>query len=77
MCERGIAVDHVLGQISQQPVRITDQSIDQLAAGLLVVPGNLRLTRIVLVIGPAVLGDHPGGTRHVAADPADSQRSAE
>ena len=40
-------------------------------AGAGVVPGDLRFTRVVVVMSSAVLGDDLGGTGDFAADPAD------
>jgi hypothetical protein len=67
----GLRVEFGFGQVPEQPVGIADQRIGQDGAGLLVVPGDRRLTRIVVVVGGAVFGDHRGGSRHLPADPAD------
>ncbi|GFG50268.1 hypothetical protein MAGR_17090 [Mycolicibacterium agri] len=55
----------------QQSVRVADQSVDQQVAGVLVVPGDRRLTRIVVIVGGAMLFDHRRGGGNLAAHPPD------
>jgi hypothetical protein len=55
----------------EQSVRVADQRVEQHLSGLCVVPGDRGFTRIVIVMGGAVGGDHLTGARHLAADPAD------
>ncbi|GFG54180.1 hypothetical protein MAGR_56210 [Mycolicibacterium agri] len=68
----GRAPQILLRQMPQQSVRVADQSVDQQVAGVLVVPGD-RLTRIVVIVGGAMLFDHRRGggtsrrTRRIAA----------
>ncbi len=61
----------LVGQVTEQPVRIGHQRVDQLRAGLLVVPGDRRLARIVVVMSGAAGGDHLRRARHLPTDPAD------
>src|SRR3954449_8456066 len=59
--------------MAQQPVGVADQRIYQGRAGLGVVPGNLRLARVVIVVPGAVCRDDRCGpgtsrrTRRIAA----------
>ena len=69
--ERPRRIFDVVGQVPEQPVGIGDQGVDQQLAGGRVVPGDSRLPRPGVVMGPALLGDHLGGAGHVAGDPAD------
>ena len=61
----------LLGRMPQQPVGIADQPVDQPIPGVGVVPGDHRFTRVVIVMGAAVLPDHLHRARHLAAHPAD------
>ena len=68
--------EFLLGQMPEQPMGIADQGVDQLIAGGLVVPGDRRFTRVVVVMGGAVLRRSLGGGGDLAARPAGSRRSA-
>ena len=61
----------LLGQMPKQPVGVTDQGVDQLIPGLLIVPGDRGFTRVVVVVGMALCRDHLAGTGHLAAHPPD------
>ena len=64
-------VEFLLGQVSQQPVRVRDQGIHQLFASVGVVPGNRRLPRQGVVVPGAPRGDHLPGAGHHPGHPAD------
>jgi hypothetical protein len=66
-----LRVQFLLGQVPEQSVRITDQGVDQLAAGGPVVPGDRWFPRSGVVMGPAVLGDHDARPGHLAGHPTD------
>ncbi len=51
----------LVGQVAQQPQRVGDQCVDELGAGLFVVPGDLRLARVGVVVSGALRsGDRVG-----------------
>ena len=52
-------------------MRIANQGVHPPLPGLDIVPGDRRLARVVIVVGGAMLPDHLGRTRHLAAHPAD------
>jgi hypothetical protein len=71
----GHRAQFLVGQMAEQPVRVTDQRVDQLGAGLLVVPGDRRLARIVVVMGRSTARRSPRRRRGLRDAPAGSPRS--
>ncbi len=59
------------GQRGQEPDHIGDQGIDEIGAGLGVVPRDLRFARVGVVVGVAHGCDRVGGAGHLARDPPD------
>ncbi|MGW1784944.1 hypothetical protein ACWCQQ_38440 [Streptomyces sp. NPDC002143] len=59
---RGLLSQLLLGQMAQQPQRVTDQRVDQLGAGLFIVPRDAGLTRVGAVMGSALHGHDLVGT---------------
>ena len=63
--------EFLLGQMHQQPMRITNQGVDQLFPGVRVVPGDSRLARLAVIMPGAPFGDHLRGAGDGAGHPAD------
>ncbi len=61
----------LLGQPAQQGERVGDQGVDQVGAGGLVVPGDLRLAGVGVVVGGAPGRGGLLGVGDLADDPAD------
>ena len=68
--------EFLLGQVPQQPVRITDQGVDQPRPGVGVVPGDRRLARIVVVVARCSARRSPPRRRAPPGPPGGSPRSA-
>jgi hypothetical protein len=68
---RGLLTELLVGQVAQQPERVGDQSVDQVGAGLLIVPGDAGLAGIGVVMRGALHGRHVGGAGDLADDRTD------
>jgi hypothetical protein len=68
---RGLLSELLIGQVAQQPQGIGDQRVDQFGAGLLVVPGDAGLARVVVVVCGGPHRCHFSGPGNVAEHRAD------
>jgi hypothetical protein len=64
-------VEFALGKVPEDAVRVADEGIDQVGAGVGVVPGDVGFPGLGVVMGGGVFGDHRAGAGNLAGDPAD------
>ena len=68
---RGSWPEFLIGQIPSRRCASLTSAVNQQVASGLVIPGDRRLTRVVIVVGACNDFDDLGGAGDLAADPAD------